>query len=261
MPEMKSHEPGTFCWTDLSTTDPIAAKKFYAEVFGWKTEDQQMPPGSSYAMALVNGKQVAAIASMMADQQKAGTPPHWNVYVSVKSVDEATQKATSLGGKTIAPPMDVMDVGRMAVIQDPSGASLSLWQAKKHIGAMLMREHGAICWNELSSRNVDAAGGFYSKLFGWQPQAKNMGDMKYTVFAQGKEQRAGMMGAPSQMPASVPSYWTPYFQVNDCNAAVKKAESLKAKAMVPPQDVPEVGRFAILQDPQGAVFGVLQPPK
>ena len=131
MTEVKSYKPGTFCWADLATTNPTGAKRFYSELFGWKTQDNPLPGGGAYTLARINGGDIAGLMGM----PEKGIPPHWNSYVAVANVDEATNQATSLGGKILAPPMDVMDLGRMAVIQDPSGAELSLWQAKKHIGA------------------------------------------------------------------------------------------------------------------------------
>jgi uncharacterized protein len=258
MSEIKSYKPGTFCWTDLQTSDPVAAKRFYSDLLGWKTEDMPMPQGGPYSMAMVGGQQVGALGGLSAEDKAHGIPPHWNLYVSVASADEAAKKAASLGAKVIAPAFDVMDVGRMAVIADPSGAMLSLWQAKKHVGAGRIQEHGAMAWWELETRNVDACGGFYSKLFGWKPETQDMGGMKYTVFSDGKDQRAGMMPMNSSAPANVPSHWTIYFAVNDCAAATKKATSMGAKNIVPPTTVPNVGTFAMFFDPQGALFALHQ---
>jgi predicted enzyme related to lactoylglutathione lyase len=258
MPEMKSYKPGMFCWVDLATKDPAAAKKFYSEVFGWKTEDQPVPGGPPYTMAMLGSAPVAGMMELMAEQKNKKMPPHWNAFVAVTNVDEVTKKATSLGATVHAPPMDVMDVGRMAVLADPSGATFSLWQPKKHPGAGRVNEHGAISWLELSTREVDKCGSFYSRLFNWKPEIKDMGTMKYTLFNDGTEQRAGMAPLKPNTPASIPSAWTVYFGVNDCNASAKKATSLGAKTVVGPENIPGVGRFAILTDPQGASFGIFE---
>jgi len=256
MTEVKSYKPGTFCWADLATTNPTGAKRFYSELFGWKTQDNPLPGGGAYTLARINGGDIAGLMGM----PEKGIPPHWNSYVAVANVDEATNKATSLGGKILAPPMDVMDLGRMAVIQDPSGAELSLWQAKKHIGAGRVGEHGALVWNELQTRNVDACGAFYTKLFGWKTETrKGVFVETYTLFNQGAEPRAGMMPMSKQTPANVPSHWTVYFMVNDCDATAKKVGSLGGKAVMPPTDIPDVGRFSMFFDPEGAFFAVLQP--
>jgi predicted enzyme related to lactoylglutathione lyase len=259
MPEVKSHKPGAFSWADLATTDQAAAKKFYSNLFGWKTQDTPMPQGGAYTMGEIRGHSVSGISTQMPDQVKAGIPPHWTAYFTVQNVDESLKKASTLGGKVLMPATDVMDVGRMAVIQDPSGAPFAIWQAKKHIGTALTQEAGTICWAELESRNIDAAGSFYSKLFGWNAEIKDMGNMKYTVFTDGNDQRAGMMAPGPQTPSNVPSHWMIYFQVSDVDATVKKAQADKSKTIVPPTDIPNVGRFAILSDPQGAAFGLLQP--
>jgi predicted enzyme related to lactoylglutathione lyase len=259
MAEIKSYKPGTFCWTDLQTSDPAAAKKFYSDLLGWKTEDMPMPGGAPYTMASIGGQNVGAMGGLSAEDKAKGMPPHWNLYVSVADVDQATKKAASLGAQVFAPAFDVMDVGRMSVIADPAGATLSLWQAKKHIGAGRIHEQGAMEWWELETRNVDACGGFYSKLFGWQAETHDMSGMKYTMFNDGKEPRAGMMPMSPQTPANVPSHWTVYFNVTDCAAATKKATSLGAKNIVPPQTVANIGTFAMFFDPQGALFALHQP--
>jgi len=260
MPEVKSHKPGTFSWTDLATTDVASAKKFYGELFGWAAEDQPMPPGQgTYALAKVKGKSVAGIAGMMEQQKKAGMPPHWTAYFTVQDVSAATQKASSLGAKIVMEPLDVMDVGRMAAIEDPTGAAFAIWQAKKHIGTELLQEPGTISWVELESRDVDKAGGFYSKLFGWSAKVQDMGGgKKYTVFFDGPEMRAGLM-APEPKAPPMPAHWNVYFQVDSADAIAKRAASLKAKTLVPPTDIPNMGRFAFFFDPQGAMFSVFQP--
>jgi predicted enzyme related to lactoylglutathione lyase len=148
-----------------------------------------------------------------------------------------------------------MEAGRMAVLQDPAGASFAVWTPKKHIGASLMAEHGVINWAELETSDVDRAGGFYAKLFSWKPAVQDMGGgRKYTVFSgpDGKTRRAGLMAGGS------PSHWNVYFHVDDCDAVAKKAGSLNAKTVMPPTDIPGVGRFAFFTDPQGANFAVLQ---
>lgn len=243
MPEVKNYKPGTFCWVELATTNPPAAKRFYSELFGWKTQDNPVPGLGTYTVAQINGGDVAGLMGMP-DQQAKGVPPHWNSYVAVANVDEAADKATSLGGKILAPPIDVMDLGRMAVIADPSGAALSLWRAKQHIGAGTVTEHGALIWNELQTRNVDACGAFYTRLFGWKTETmKGVYVQTYTVFNEGAEPRAGMMPMSMETPANVPSQWTVYFGVNDCDATAKKVTSLGGKAVMPPTDIPTSGAF------------------
>lgn len=260
MPEVKSYQPGMFCWTDLSTTDVAAAKGFYGDLFGWTYEDMQTPMGP-YGMAYLGGKDVAAVNALSADQAKQGVPPHWNLYFSVKNLDESAKRATSLGGKLLLPPMDATEAGRMAVVSDPSGASFCLWQAKSHPGAKLVNEPGAINWAELECRNVEGCKAFYSELFGWRHDTQDMGGMPYTVFKAGEEQRAGMMPMAKGSPADRPSHWTVYFTAASCDATAKKAQGAGAKIVVPTTDIPQVGRFAMCEDPQGAFFAFLQPAR
>jgi uncharacterized protein len=152
-----------------------------------------------------------------------------------------------------------MDAGRMAVIQDPTGAVFQIWQAKRSIGAMILNEPGALCWTELTTSDTKAAESFYTGLFGWTPKHSTPGSpMEYTEFSVGGVPSIGMMAKPKDMPAHIPSYWMPYFQVANCDRSTAKAKELGGKPMVGPQDIPNTGRFTIISDPQGAIFAVFE---
>jgi hypothetical protein len=257
--DFTSHAPGTFSWPELSTSDQKGANAFYSGLFGWEINDQPMGPGDVYTMYQMRGKPIGAAATQRAEEKQMGVPPHWNSYVTVKSADESAKKAESLGGKIFAPPFDVMDVGRMAVIQDPTGAVFQIWEPKKHIGAMILNEPGTLCWTELTTTDTKAAEAFYTGLFGWTPKHSAAGaPMEYTEFSVGGVPSIGMMPKPEQMPAHIPSYWMPYFQVASCDAGTAKAKELGGKVMVGPQDIPGTGRFTIASDPQGAVFALFE---
>lgn len=257
--EVKSYEPGTFCWWDLSTTDPTAAKQFYGAMFGWRLEDTPAGPDMTYTMAYVGAQTIGAISAMSPGETAAGVPPHWNSYVSVADVDATAAKVEGLGGKLLMAPFDVMDVGRMAVVQDPTGAVLCVWQAKSHIGSGLVGEPGTVCWSELLTHDIEQAKAFYTGLFGWTTDTMDMGDgQHYTLFKRGGENACGMMKLdPAWGP--MPSSWSLYFLVGDADAAVAKATSLGAKSLMPIQEVPGVGRFTMLLDPTGAAFEILAP--
>jgi predicted enzyme related to lactoylglutathione lyase len=216
-----------------------------------------MGPGETYSMFQMRGKPVGAAYTMRPEERQSGAPPHWNAYVTVADVDEAAKKAESLGAKVFAPPFDVMDAGRMAVLQDPTGAVFQVWQPKRNIGAEILNEPGALCWTELNTRDTKAAEAFYTKLFGWGVKHSAPGaPMEYTEFSNQGPPSIGMMPMNEHMPAHVPSYWMPYFQVADADASVAKVQQLGGKVMVPPTDIPKTGRFAIASDPQGAMFAV-----
>lgn len=257
MAEFSSHAPGTFSWAELATTDQKAGVAFYKSLFDWDVRDIPVGPAGVYSMFTLRGQEVGAASTLQDDERKLGVPSHWNMYVTVANVDESTKKAEGLGGKILAPPFDVMDAGRMAVLQDPTGAVFCLWQAGRSIGARILYEPGALCWTELTTRDPQTAEAFYTALFGWAAKHSAPGaPMDYTEFSNNGQPIVGMMKMPAQMPAHVPSYWMPYFQVTDCDASATKSIALGAKGMIPPRDIPGTGRFAILQDPQGAVFAV-----
>jgi hypothetical protein len=206
----------------------------------------------------INGKDVGALYPLSPEMRTQGIRAHWMTYIAATSADEIAQKAKSLGGTVVMDPFDVMEHGRMAVIQDPTGATISIWQARSHIGVRLAGEPNTFCWNELQTTDTSRASDFYTKLFGWTTKTDD-GPMQYTELVNSGMPIGGMMklGA-EQASAGVPSNWLPYFMVADCNATAEKAKSGGANLIVPPMDIPNVGRFSVIADPQGAVFAVIK---
>ncbi len=253
MPEVTKHEPGSFCWAELATTDDGSAKKFYTTLFGWGFDDMPAGPGMIYTTLKKGDKSVGALYKLGPDQK--GVPPHWNTYVSVASADGTARKAKELGGKVLMEPFDVMDLGRMAIVEDPQGARICVWEPKKHIGAMVVNEPGALCWAELDTTDTDSAKSFYTGLFGWGAKVSP----EYTEWQQGGASIGGMMKIPKEW-GPVPPNWLVYFATADCDATAKKAGELGGGTIVPPTDIPEAGRFCVLRDPQGAVFAVYKMP-
>ena len=253
MTEVKKHEPGMFCWVELAAKDGPAAKRFYTSLFGWGVNDIQNPEGT-YTMVQKKGKDAGGFYQL--GPQENSIPPHWNSYICVDSADETAAKAKELGGTVVLGPFDVMEHGRMAVIQDPTGVVFSLWEPRKHVGAEVVNEPSSFCWNELYTTDAKRAGDFYSKLFGWtrEPMKTPMGE--YTVFKKGDSQAAGMMQTSKDV--VMPPHWMVYFAVDDSDRTVEKAKGMGANVMVPPTDIPNIGRFAILNDPQGADFAVIR---
>src|SRR5215471_12697533 len=165
--DIDKHVAGAFSWPELATTDQKAGVAFYRSLFGWDIKDAPIGPDGVYSLFTIRGREVSAAYTMRADEQKMGVPPHWNSYVTVENVDAAAKRAADLGAKVIAPPFDVMDAGRMAVLQDPTGAFFQIWQPQRSIGARVVNEPGALCWTELSTRDTKAASAFYTQFLGW----------------------------------------------------------------------------------------------
>jgi predicted enzyme related to lactoylglutathione lyase len=255
MTELKSHVPGSFCWPELVTTDRPGAVAFYRGLFGWEVDEQPMGPGEIYSTFQMRGYAVAAAHSLSADARARGVQPHWNSYASVASADDSAKRAEHLGATVKAAPFDVMDFGRMAVLQDPTGAAISLWQPKKHIGVHILNEPGALCWTELITSDPPRAEKFYTQLFGWTAKTSDIGGMSYTEFSNQGETLAGMMKIRPEW-GNVPAQWFPYFQVTDTDQSAKKATQLRGRVQTGPQDIPNVGRFAMLGDPVDAGFAV-----
>ena len=251
MPEFTSHQPGTFCWIELGTSDAAAAKKFYMDLFGWGVNENDMGGDMGiYYMFQKDGRECAAMYQMGKEMQ--GIPPFWLSYVAVTDADAVAEKAKSLGGRVVNGPFDVYDFGRMVVMGDAEDGAFAVWQPKSHIGVRVRDEDNTLCWNELQAHDVDKAKKFYRELFGWKMKESP----EYTELAAGDTPIGGMM--KSQAPPEVPPYWLPYFAVADCDATVNAAKAAGAQVYAGPMDYPNVGRFALLADPQGAVFAVIK---
>jgi len=248
MPVIDKYEPGMFCWIELATNDAAAAKSFYKSVFDWTINDNPMPDGSVYTMLQVDGQSLGAL------YESKDARPVWNSYVSVTNVDESAQRAQENGANVVAPPFDVMDVGRMAVIADPAGASLCLWQAGKTIGATVRGDNNTLCWNELMTPDIERAREFYKTLFGWNLKVTP----EYTEIDLGSTGIGGMMQITPEM-QGMPTAWTPYICVADADATVAKIKSGGGQVFMGPHEIPNVGRFAVCADPQGAMFNIIHP--
>ena len=249
--------PGSFCWIELGTTDQNAAKSFYTSLFGWTSEDSPMGPGEFYTMFKLNGRNVAAGYTLRKGQQEVGVPPHWMLYVSVESADATAQKAKEAGAQLAVEPFDVFTFGRMAVMQDPTGAYLSIWQPKEHVGIQVTGEDGTLCWADLATPKVEDAKAFYHKVFGWEVAADEKDKSGYEHIKNGHEFIGGV--PPSEhLPPGVPAHWLAYFLVSDCDQYANKARELGGNFCLEPMTIENVGRMAIIKDPQNAVFAIFQ---
>ncbi|MFN0071110.1 MAG: VOC family protein [Chloroflexota bacterium] len=250
MPVVTSYKQGTPSWVDLATTDEDGAVAFYGELFGWTDSKMPMGPDQYYHMFSLKENTAAGMYKMTPEMGEH--PPYWATYITVENVDDAGQRAVAAGGKMVMEPHDVFDAGRMVMIQDPQGAFVALWQAKGHIGSQIVNEHGTLIWSELMTTDSAGAAEFYSKVLGIET-GKMPGPMDYTLIKVDGREVAGIMTITPEM-GPMPSHWGVYFCADDVDASAAKAESLGGKIIMPAQDIPEVGRFAVIQDPQGAVF-------
>jgi len=256
--EFHSHKNGTFCWVDLATSNVEASKNFYKKLFGWKTFCNNPVDGMIYTTFTQNEKAVGAIYELMKEHKDVNIPPHWLCYIACDDIQNTVEKIKSEGGTILMPPCDASDAGIMALFQDLEGATVGLWQAKKHIGAEIKYVHGAICWNELASRGNDANIRFYENVFNLQAKTEPMGDMNYTTFNLNGEFVCGLYVMPEFM-KDVPPHWLVYFTVNSLDTALSIIREENGEILMPKAEVPGVGIFAVVKECEGAVFGLLEP--
>jgi predicted enzyme related to lactoylglutathione lyase len=253
MPEMQHYATGVPCWVDATSPDLDATIAFYGGLFGWTAERDPRPEAGGYTMLSLDGKYVAAASPPMPQQE--GTPPAWTTYIAADDVDATAARVTQAGGIVFMEPFDVFDSGRMTVAQDPTGAVFGIWQANQHHGAQVTREPGSLAWNECRTADAETAAAFYERVFGHTVTEADMGGTLYRVLEVDGQSVAGV----SEMEQG-PPHWLTTFTVTDADASCAKAEEVGGRVLAQPFDIPTVGRYAELQDPVGAVFGVLQDP-
>jgi len=255
-----AHPNGMFSWTDISLADVSAGKEFYQQLFGWESVEQHDPDGNLiYVLFSKDGDLAAGMGPMPPEMQAAGFPPMWQSYVSVDSVDDVGATVIAAGGSEVLPAVDVYDSGRMAILADPTGAVFSIWQAGNHAGADRFNDPGFMTWNELATRDADAAQRFYGEVFGWTAQTDEMPTgMLYTMFSNGDRPNGGMLAMDENWPAEIPAHWMVYFRVGDIDEALGELTALGGSISVEPFDTP-AGRTAVVGDPQGGTFSIIGP--
>jgi predicted enzyme related to lactoylglutathione lyase len=257
MTTRSGYEPGTPCWVDLMSPDVDASTAFYTGLFGWQAVDQFDEGGTRiYTNFLRDGQLVAGMGGQQPGME--GAPPVWNTYIATADVDATSKAVEAAGGTVMMPAMDVMDQGRMAIYGDPTGAVVSVWQAGAHHGAQVCDEANTWSWNELLTRDIDAALAFYTAVFGWTYEGMEMPFGTYHVIQGGDAGGlGGLMPMPPGLPDMVPNHWAVYFMVDDADATAERARELGGQLVQGPDDTPGVGRIATLHDPQGGSFMIL----
>ena len=258
MTEFDKYVPGTPCWVDVATTDAEGARAFYQAVFGWDYEIGDADT-NFYTNCMLRGRRVAGLMELTPDMAAGGVPPAWTTYIATEDVHDSAARVTQAGGQVMAEPMEVMHFGKMAVAVDPTGAAIGFWEPGTHTGAGIANEPGSFTWNELQTRDIDAASAFYSAVAGWQIEPMPAGEgPAYLIAKVGGEQAAGIMDA-SQSPAATPAFWLTYFKVRDCDESVDLIRRSGGNVMMARVDSPQ-GPFGIVADPYGAVFAVISDP-
>jgi predicted enzyme related to lactoylglutathione lyase len=257
LPKIENHAPGTFCWVELATTDPSAAKGFYSELFGWTASDSPIGENEYYTRFRLNGDDVAAAFTLSAEERRV-VPPHWHLYVAVESAERAAERTKELGGKVIEPPFDMQSFGRMALRQDPTGAYISVWQGRDHKGISVSHENGTFCWADLSTPDPARARQFYEGLFGWTVGPAPNYPPEYLLIQHGGRPIAGIRPA-SQRDPNVPPHWALFFLAADVDGAAARAKELGGTVHLGPISMGGA-RMAVLADPQGAAFSMIRPP-
>ncbi|MEV7773091.1 VOC family protein [Kitasatospora sp. NPDC086791] len=251
------YQPGTPCWIDLMASDQQAALDFYRDLFGWQGEVGPAEFGG-YAVCTLNERPVAGIMGQVVPEGQPAPPVAWTTYLASDDADESSRAISAAGGTILYEPMDVGTIGRMLVAADPTGAVFGVWQAMDFIGAGVVNEPGALVWNELNTADTDAAGRFYQPALGLRP-ATIQGMAGYYSLNVAERTVGGMQAVPGYLAPGTPSHWMTYFSVDDTDSTVDALVKAGGSVLQPPFDL-QSGRMAVVRDPQGAVFAVIQAP-
>jgi predicted enzyme related to lactoylglutathione lyase len=250
---------GEFNWVDLSAGQFEKQGEFYEALFGWSHMDVPFGEGMTYRMFKADGHTVGGMSQLSPDVAAKGQPSAWNIYVAVDDVDATVAEAAELGGAVAIPAMDVPGSGRMAAVEDPTGAHIFFWKPLNPDPSMEYMQPGMLSWNDLSTRDPQKAIDFYSKLLRWDIRPMEGGAMPYWSVSIDGQGEGGIMAMPDMVPAEMPAYWLAYFGTADLPASVERAKALGAAVLSGPMEVPNMVAFAVLADPVGAVFALMQP--
>ena len=246
---------GSFCWADLSTHGGEAAVDFYSQLMGWQAETQDTVFGTTYTTFSQDGHRIAGLAWLPPEMSEI--PSAWNNYVSVDDVDALLPTVTEGGGQIIQPPFDVPEGARIAVIADPAGAALCLFQARGNVGTTLVNTPGALCWNELWTADLRTSKAFYGALFGWTFESDPKVPI-YTILLNRGRRNGGILAMGEEMAAETAPVWVPHFSVADIEAAARRIVDLGGTVQVGPRDDGDGKRWLLFADPQGAHCYLLQ---
>ena len=254
-----SYESGTFSWVELATTDRDDAKRFYGGLFGWECEDEARLGGDVSTIARLDGEAVAGITEQPASQGR-GVSSSWVSYVTVASADESATRAGELGGTVHTGPFDIGDAARVAVVADPTGAAIGLWEARDSIGSERVNGPGCLTSNELATDDIDAASKFYRELFGWAIEEVDTGGgpRYWLIHGEGAlEGRNGGMRELGRPGEGTTPNWMPYFTTESTGKSLARTEELGGTTLMPATQIP-AGIIAAVRDPRGAVFSIFE---
>jgi predicted enzyme related to lactoylglutathione lyase len=240
---------GTPCWVDYGAADLDATKTFYTSLLGWEYVGGG-PEFGGYLTATVNGEQAAGLGP----HQDPNDPPRWTTYFAADDAAATAARITEAGGTVLVEPMEVGPMGTMVIALDPQGNPFGLWQSGLNTGVRIHNEPGALAWNEAAVDDPEGARAFYSAVFGFRfDEMPDSGG--YATFTNSDHPLGGLGGHQTGSPKG----WTTCFAVADTDAAVSTTEAAGGKVTMAPTDT-EFGRFAVLEDPWGAPFSVMQDP-
>lgn len=253
--KITQYAQGHACWLELASHDWQGTKAFYHALFGWAVVEMSSSD-KHFSLFNLGGDDLGAMYQI--PKSKPQIPTHWRIYFSVSDIDASIAEIQAAGGQVHMGPHTVGDAGLAAQVSDPEGARFALWQAKNRLGSRRQGEANTLCWVELACQYPRREEAFYRKIFPWTTLPSQVPNVEYMEWQVAGQSMGGMITMTPEW-GDVRAHWMPYFMVTDCDTFANKAHCLGAKICIPPTDIPPVGRFAVITDPQGATFAMITP--
>ena len=252
---------GHFHWNELMSWDAEKAKQFYSAVLGWQFESMPGPGDEPYYIATDKKRNfIGGILSLTEEHQ--GVPESWFAYIAVDDVDARCGRFEAGGGSVLRPPVDVQNIGRIAIVRDGNGAALGLiTPANPDTAKHKSVPSGFFSWNELMSWDAEKARKFYADAIGWELEAMpaGVGGGVYYVARSADAPAAGIFACSKEEHEGVPESWFAYVKVDDVDASCGAVKEAGGAVLRSAEDIGEFGRFAVIGDAGGAALGLLTP--
>ncbi len=248
--EIESYAPGAPCWLDLTCPDPSAVHSFYRDLFGWTIKSDEEDDGPGFGTFSLAGREIAGIGPCEPTRGAS-----WNIYLNTPDLDACLTDVEKFGGRVLVGPVEIGTRGRGGACVDPTGGVFSVWEAGDHPGSGLADLPGTWCWTELLTADVEIASQFFANVFDWTIDVETVDGVEIGVATINGDAVAGLVTPPPE--AKIGTLWAVSFAVTDADSVARIVPALGGQVVVPPTDIPGMGRYCLIAGPAGETFSIV----